>query len=154
VTTLGPTPARVIPETGLAAVAGPFWEGCQRGELLFQRCATCAAAVFEPAVVCGCCGSKQLRWERSRGEGSLYSWSVVHRPQTADFVAPYGVVIVDLDEGFSMLSNVIDCDADELRMGLRLDVVFVNVAGRCMPYFRRMASAPSTEGSDTGGSDV
>jgi hypothetical protein len=154
VTTLGPTPAREIPQTTNSVLADPFWEGCQRGELLFQRCSNCAAAVFEPAAVCGSCGARELQWERSRGQGSLYSWSVVHRPQTADFIAPYAVIIVDLDEGYSMLSNMIDCDTGDLRIGLRLEVVFVDVAGRCMPYFRPIKQAASNQESDTGGNDV
>jgi uncharacterized OB-fold protein len=121
--------------------SAPFWEGCARGELLFQRCAKCGTPNFVPAAACRNCLSPELSWEASAGKGSLYSWTIIWRPQTPAFEVPYAVGIVDIDEGYQMLSAIIDCDADDLRLGLRLEVDFRKMSDEItLPYFRPAAS--------------
>jgi uncharacterized OB-fold protein len=124
-----------LPQPGL--VSQPFWDGCARGELLFQRCRACGKAIFNPAPICRFCRSDDLAWERSGGRGTVYSWTVVWRPQTPAFTVPYAPVIVDLDEGFQMVSNLIGCDSDSVRSGLRVAVEFHRVGdGVQLPYFK------------------
>jgi uncharacterized OB-fold protein len=114
----------------------PFWDGCRDGRLLYQRCLTCGHVVFEPAPLCRWCTSRVLQWEQSRGQGQVYSWTIAYRPQTAAFTIPYAPVIVDLDEGFQMLSNLIDCDTNDLAVGMRVRVDFRQVGPLTLPYFR------------------
>lgn len=122
----------------------PFWDACARGQLIFQRCQDCHSPVFNPALLCRFCGSRSLEWERSAGRGELYSWSVVWRPQTQAFRVPYAPAIVDLDEGYQMVSSVIGCGPDDLRLGMRLSVCFHPIGGGVsIPYFR-----PSGDGGD------
>ena len=126
-----------IPLPNPTPVSQPFWDGCARGELLYQRCGSCQRAVFNPAPACRWCSSRELSWQRSAGLGSLYSWSVVWRPQSPAFQVPYAAALVDLDEGYQLLSNVIGCTPDDLRAGLRLRVEFHPVGGGfSLPYFR------------------
>lgn len=125
-----------VPLPPVTAVSAPFWDACADHRLLFQRCGACGAAVFNPASVCRACRSADLRWERSAGRGHLYSWTVAWRPQTPAFTVPYAPVIVDLDEGYQMLSNVVGCDVADLRVGLPVEVCFHPVPGRTLPYFR------------------
>jgi uncharacterized OB-fold protein len=126
-----------IPLPDPTSVSEPFWEACREGKLLFQRCQNCGKAVFDPAVACRFCLSTELTWEESEGEGSIYSWSVVWRPQTPAFTVPYAVIIVDMDEGYQMLSSLIDCDTDILAKGLRVQVDFREMSDTItLPYFR------------------
>jgi uncharacterized OB-fold protein len=56
--------------------------------------------------------------------GTVYSWSIVWRPQTPSFEAPYAVAIVDLDEGYQMIANIIGCDHESVHSGMRVSVAF------------------------------
>ncbi len=114
----------------------PFWRGCQSGELRYQRCAACGQSNFPPTEHCRQCLSAELRWEQSGGVGEIYSWTVVHRPVTADFQPPYAPAIVTLDEGYQMLTNVVGVAPDELAIGMRVRVEFHAVdGGVTLPYF-------------------
>jgi uncharacterized OB-fold protein len=118
-------------------VSQPFWDGCARGELLFQRCGDCGQATHTPAHLCAHCASQRLTWERSAGTGTIYSWTVVWRPQSPAFAVPYAPVIVDVDEGWQILSNVIGCEHDAVAVGLRVAVEFhATESGFSLPYFR------------------
>jgi uncharacterized OB-fold protein len=131
--------ANDVPTPVPTLVSRPFWEGCQRGELLFQRCATCGWAIHTPAVLCGNCWGRQLSWEASNGTGEIYSWTVVWRPQTPAFSVPYAPVIVTLDEGWQMLSCMVGCAIEEVSIGLRAEVEFFPTAsGFRLPYFHPM----------------
>jgi uncharacterized OB-fold protein len=117
-------------------LSAPFWDGCTQRRLLFQRCADCAAAVFNPAPICSRCHSRALAWEQSCGLGSIYSWTVAHRPLSPKFTDVYAPVIVDLDEGYQMVSNVIGCDVADLAVGMPVQVEFHTVGDVALPYFR------------------
>jgi uncharacterized OB-fold protein len=126
-----------IPRPFPSVVSRPYWEGCARGELLFQRCGNCGGITHTPAVMCAHCCSRQLSWEQSAGSGTVYSWTTVWRPQTPAFTVPYTAVIVDIDEGWQMLSNLIGCEHDATYVGMRVQVEF-HALGEdiTLPYFR------------------
>lgn len=88
----------------------------ESGELGFQRCAGCGAAVFYPRVLCPVCGSADLAWETSSGRGTVYATTAVYR-RDAD---PYNVVLVDLEEGFRMMSRIEGVPAEEVEVGTRV----------------------------------
>ncbi len=114
----------------------PFWQGCRAGELRYQRCDACGLANFPPTEHCRQCLSAELRWGRSGGLGEIYSWTVVHRPVTAEFDPPYAPAIVTLDEGYQMLTNVVGVAPADLAIGLRVQVQFHTVgADVTLPYF-------------------
>ena len=88
----------------------------ESGELGFQRCAGCGAAVFYPRVLCPVCGSADLAWETSSGHGVVYATTAVYR-RDAD---PYNVVLVDLEEDFRMMSRIEGIPAEEVEVGTRV----------------------------------
>ena len=95
-----------VPEP--TAVSAPFWDATRRRELTMQRCGSCNRLVWYPRFVCPHCGGSTLRWEQLSGDGVVYAVSVHHRaalPALADKV-PYSVVLVDLDGGVRLMSNV------------------------------------------------
>jgi uncharacterized OB-fold protein len=124
-----------VPHAG-SQLSLPFWQGCQSGELRYQRCAACGQANFPPTEHCRQCLSAELRWVQSGGLGEIYSWTVVHRPVTAEFQPPYAPAIVTLDEGYQMLTNVVGVAPDDLAIGMRVQVQFHSVGGDVtLPYF-------------------
>jgi uncharacterized OB-fold protein len=133
---LEPQPA-TIPPPYPSPISQPYWDAAKRGELLFQRCRSCGRAEFDPAFACRACGARELTWERSAGTGTVYSWTTVWRPQQPSFVVPYAPAIIDVDEGYQMLSSIIGCPVDDLAVGTRVAVEFHPVGdGYRLPYFR------------------
>jgi uncharacterized OB-fold protein len=88
----------------------------ENGKLGYQRCAGCSAAVFYPRVLCPVCGSGALEWRESAGRGTIYATTAIHS-RNRD---PRNVVLVDLDEGFRMMSRVEGVPAEEVEVGTRV----------------------------------
>jgi uncharacterized protein len=122
-----------VPQAGTR----PFWDGCGRHQLMFLGCCSCGQALHAPALVCTNCRSRQLKWSQSNGLGTVYSWTMVWRPQTPAFVVPYSPILVELDEGWSLLSNLVGCDHLDVEIGMRVEVEFHEISsGALLPYFR------------------
>jgi uncharacterized protein len=103
------------PEPTPAAV---FAEHCRRGELAYQI-APDGGAVFPPRLAQPGTGAP-LRWAVSAGRGTIYATTVVRRRGEP----PASVVLVDVDEGFRMMSRVDGPAPEEVRIGLRVRVAF------------------------------
>ncbi|MYB42857.1 MAG: hypothetical protein F4X76_11890 [Chloroflexi bacterium] len=118
-------------------VSEPHWEGCKRGELMVQRCVECEGYVFIPQPACTFCLSEELEWVRSSGKGTVYSWTTVYRPQQPSFETPYISAIIEVEEGWYMMTNLIDMSVDDVRIGLPVEVVFHAINDEItLPYFR------------------
>jgi uncharacterized OB-fold protein len=115
----------------------PFWDACREERLLVQRCQDCGTYVFIPQPCCGSCLSENLEWVESSGRGTLYSFTTVHRPQQPSFEVPYTVVIVELEEGYHMLSNLVGVEPEDVAIGTPLEVVFEKRSDEItLPLFR------------------
>jgi uncharacterized OB-fold protein len=103
-----------------------FWDGCHRGELRLQRCLKCGAWRHHPRPLCPACRSFEYEWALASGRGVVHTFTIVHRPTLPAFEAqlPYNVIVVRLEEGPFMVSNLVDCSPDDLRIGQPVEVVF------------------------------
>ncbi|HEY0343952.1 MAG TPA: OB-fold domain-containing protein [Solirubrobacteraceae bacterium] len=79
----------------------------------FQRCEDCRSAVHPRRVLCPVCGSRRLADECSAGHGVVYSTTTVHARE-----GRYNVALVDLDEGFRVMSEVVGIAPDDVRIGM------------------------------------
>ncbi len=104
----------------------PFWDAARDHRLLIRRCRRCGEAHFYPRRFCPDCWSDEVGWEQASGRATLYTWSVVHSNDLPPFAerVPYVAAVVDLAEGPRMMTNVVDCDFDDLTVGMHLDVTF------------------------------
>ena len=103
-----------------------YWDAAAGGRLLIRRCGACGRAHHYPREFCPYCWSEDVVWERASGRAVLYTWSVVHRndlPPFPDWI-PYVAAVVDLDEGPRMMTNVVQCEFDDLAIGMALEAVF------------------------------
>ena len=129
-----------IPLPRPSDLSAPHWEGAQAGELRVQRCTACNTCVFIPQPACTKCFSSELEWVTSSGRGTVYSFTVVHRPQRPEFQVPYAVAIVELEEGWYMLSNLVGCAVEDVKIGVPVDVVFEKMSEEItLPLFRPRA---------------
>jgi len=115
----------------------PFWEATKQHELRYQTCDDCDGIVFYPRRHCPHCMSMKLSWKTSRGEGTVYTYTIIRQIGHPAFreLAPYVVAWIDLDEGFRMLSNVVGVDADNVHIGQRVRVTWEDQDGVSLPLF-------------------
>ena len=102
----------------------PFWDATKRRELTYQTCNRSDAVIFYPRRHCPECGSTDTTWRVSRGEGTVYTYSVImqsRHPAFAD-LGPYAVAYVDLDEGFRIMSNIVGVEdpVRDVKCGMRV----------------------------------
>ncbi|MEX2031912.1 MAG: Zn-ribbon domain-containing OB-fold protein [Dehalococcoidia bacterium] len=118
----------------------PFWDALRRGELLLQACASCGRYQHPPRPMCGDCGSMERDWKAVSGRGSVYSYVVTHQavhPAYQGFT-PYATVLVALDEGPRMTTNLVGVAPEEIEIGMRVEVVFEAISDEVtLPLFRR-----------------
>jgi hypothetical protein len=131
-----PVEGRILPLPDSAT--RPFWEAAARGELIVQWCEACGQAQFHPGPMCRSCGAEP-EWKQSTGRGSVYTFTVVHQSRTPPFdqLVPYVVAMITLEEGPRMMTNIIDCPADEVYVGMPVEVAFAGeVDGIALPFWR------------------
>jgi uncharacterized protein len=87
-----------------------------RGELAYQWSPMAQKPVFYPRVICPFTGSDQLEWRVSAGFGMVYATTVTHPREGA----PYNVALIDIDEGFRLMSRVEDVVPEAVEIGMRV----------------------------------
>jgi uncharacterized OB-fold protein len=107
----------------------PFWEAAKRHELVMPRCKTCDQLFFYPRSECPRCLSNDIEWMKVSGRGHLHTYTVVYQPANAAFRddTPYIYAVVQLNEGPRMVSNVVQCEIEAVRVDMPLEAVFDDV---------------------------
>ncbi len=126
--------------TGLSKV---FWDGCKENKLLYQKCRDCGRVNFFPKMVCANCMSRNLEWKESKGKGKIYTFTVTYDAAPPEFMSsvPFALAVINLDEGFSILSNIVDCDYEKLTCDMPVEVVFDPVTTEVtLPKFKPVNS--------------
>lgn len=125
---------RPLPEP--SELTREFWAAAARHELVVPECAVCHRRFFTPQVACPYCGSEEWSYQPSAGNGTIYSATVVYRPPLPAFEAPYCLAVIDLDDGWSMLSRVVGCEPTDVAIGMRVAVAWDDAApGVALPVF-------------------
>jgi uncharacterized OB-fold protein len=141
--TLSDQAERVLPAPApfVHAEVQPFWDATAAGRLVLPRCTACAGYIWYPRPYCPACGSLGVEWVEVSGRGTVYSYTVNRRGQ-ADMPAyreagTYVLAYVELEEGPRVMTNIVDCDPDTVRIGQRVEVVFHDTGqGTALPRFR------------------
>ncbi|WP_444813326.1 Zn-ribbon domain-containing OB-fold protein [Variovorax saccharolyticus] len=95
-----------------------YWEAASDGQLLMRRCTQCGKPHFYPRTLCPFCLGATA-WERVSGEGTIYTFSVMRHSEQ-----PYVIAYVKLAEGPTMMTNIVDCDMDQVHIGQKVRLVF------------------------------
>ncbi len=123
-----------------------YWEGCQRHELRIQRCAACGPHQFFPRIYCSKCFSDRVEWVTASGRAKVLSFTVVRRPVSPAFAGevPYVVALVTLDEGPTMMTNIVGCAPEQVQIGMPVEVTFEDWTEEIsIPKFRPISAARS-----------
>ncbi|MFD3655985.1 bifunctional MaoC family dehydratase N-terminal/OB-fold nucleic acid binding domain-containing protein [Streptomyces sp. NPDC058620] len=119
-----------------------FWEGVAGHKLLIQRCTECATLRFPWLPGCGACGGPEWDTVEASGEGTVFSYVVMHHPpfpafSLPDEPGPYAVGLVELAEGVRMVSNVVGVPSDKIRPGMPVRLEFLRTDPELeLPVFR------------------
>jgi hypothetical protein len=121
-----------------------FWEAGRRHELYVQRCRSCAALRYYPRALCPACLSADTEWMLSSGKGSVYTYTVTYQNQAAGFrdELPYVLAYVELEEGVRLLTNIVGCSPESVRIGMPVQVRFDDVSTEVsLPKFEPIPEA-------------
>jgi uncharacterized OB-fold protein len=123
---------RKIPAPTANLETQAFWDAAADGKLLVKFCRGCGEGHHYPRALCPHCFSDQTEWRQASGKGVIYSYSVMRRAPV-----PYAIAYVTLAEGPTMMTNIVDCDLDAIRIGQPVVVVFKTTdGGPPVPMFK------------------
>ena len=121
-----PVPALPVPAPVVPAETEEFGAATAGRRLLLRRCDECTTAIWYPRAHCPACGGQRTSWVEASGNGTVYSFTVVHRSMVEGYrdALPYVIAYVELSEGPRVLTNVVDCDPGSVEVGMPVTVVF------------------------------
>lgn len=115
-----------------------YWDACQQEKIIIQQCKECEHVQFYPRLMCTKCSSREVGWIESSGLARVITYTIVHRPILPAYQqeAPYILAVVQLEEGPTMMTNIVNCIHDSIKCGLEVKVIFQNWAnGFLVPVF-------------------
>ncbi|MCU1484769.1 MAG: hypothetical protein JWN67_1515 [Actinomycetia bacterium] len=112
-------PAPVLTEDNHA-----FWDAAAQGRLVAQRCGACGRLHHPPRPACPECHAVEQEVVDLAGTGTIYSYAVLHHPRSPQFTYPLVAVLVDLDEGPRIVSNLVGVEPADVRIGMAVRVSF------------------------------
>lgn len=114
-----------------------FWEACERGELVAQKCPSCEVLWHPPRPMCPTCHTTDKEVQKLSGKGTVMSWVRQERPAAFFFPESPIAVLVELEEGIRLVSNVVGVEAEDMTFGLKVQVDFEKTqGGKSVPVFR------------------
>jgi uncharacterized OB-fold protein/acyl dehydratase len=104
-----------------------FWfEGARQHRLLIQHCKACGVLRHPPRPMCSECRSYEWDVVDASGRGTVYSFVVNHYPQVPAFDYPLAVGLIELEEGTRLVANVIGVAPGDIRVGMPVEVEWVD----------------------------
>lgn len=136
-------PEPLLPDPNPSSETVPFWQAAAEGVLFVRRCKSCGKAHWYPRTVCPFCVSSETEWIRGSGRGVVYSFSFMRRA-----TPPFLMAFVTLEEGPTMMTNLVECDPETVRINDAVEVVFrKSRQGFAVPCFRPIRAPTSPKAS-------
>jgi uncharacterized OB-fold protein len=119
-----------------------YWRSGADGELRFVTCAACGYRTHPAGSVCARCMSRDVAPQAVSGLGTVVACTVNVQQWNAE-QEPYSIAIVALDEqdDLRVTTNVVDCAPEDVRIGDRVQVAFLERHGYHYPLFRKIEDA-------------
>lgn len=132
---------RAVPAANTYTQTQPFWDGAKEGRLMLQRCNATGKLQWPPRPLSIYTGRRDVSWVTVSGKATLYSWTVTRAawPGHEDRI-PYICAYAKLSEGIRLLCNLIDCEPEELKIGMPLHLTWDDLdEGAPYPAFKLVA---------------
>lgn len=129
------TVPRVLP--ALDETNRAFWTGGLAGDLNITRCGSCSTWNHPPTPVCRHCLSTEVHPTPVSGDAVVQTYTVNRHQWGPEESTAYVVAIVELaeQEGLRLTTNVVDCDPEEVRIGMPVRSRFEVVEDVAIPVF-------------------
>ena len=103
-----------------------FWDATAEGRIELPKCDNCGFIPWYPRLMCPDCQSTDMTWTVMSGTGTVYTHSVTRAGGSRSWreQLPFVLAYVQLDEGPTMLTNIVDCDPDTVEVGMAVTAVF------------------------------
>ena len=125
-------PERTYVDPSINMETEAYWEGTAQGKLLLKRCCSCGETHFYPRAICPHCLSSDTEWFEASGKGKIYSYSIMRRAKI-----PYVMAYVTLDEGITMMTNIVESDFGDVAVDKAVEVTFRKTeSDHSLPVFR------------------
>jgi uncharacterized OB-fold protein len=130
---------RALPR--LDAVNRPFWTGGAGGDLKLMRCADCAVFVHPPRPICPKCLSENVAPQTVAGTGVIDTFTVNHQKWHPALEVPFVIARVAIDgaPGVYLTTNIVGCPVEEVEIGDRVSVKFLQQGEIYLPLFEKMS---------------
>ena len=127
-----PYQERKMRDTAMNPGDQEYFDAAAQGKLMLKKCGDCGEHHHYPRALCPFCFSDKVQWVQAKGTGEIYSYSVSRRAGPVVYCIAY----VTLDEGVTMMTNIVDCDLDTVKVGQKVKVTFRKTEGGVsMPVF-------------------
>ena len=114
-----------------------WWNLVNEGKFPIQKCNGCGQLYHPPRPMCQKCRSMDLGWVEASGNGSVYSFTIIHHPQFPGYDFPIVAALVQLEEGTRIVSNVVDCNPEDVEVGMPVrGFIHTDDDGFMLPLFR------------------
>lgn len=114
----------------------PFWDATKEKKYLLQWCTVCKKPIFYPRESCPTCMGQDFEWKQATGKGTVYAAVVEYRSNE-----PYTVALIDLEEGVRVMTNVVGCPPEDVKVGQAVEVYWSPMSdGRHLPLFAPRAT--------------
>ena len=125
-----PAGPRKIPAPRVLPESLAYWQAADEGKLLVKKCNACGEVHHYPRDICPHCLSSDTVWQQAAGTGTVYSFSTMGQGEAA-----YTLAYVTLEEGVTLMTNLVDCDPAKVAIGDKVRVVFKPTDGHAVPMF-------------------
>jgi len=108
----------------------PFFRGAKERKLMLLRCTGCGRHRLPGRERCADCWSTNAEWVQASGRGKLYTFGIMHQQYHPAFAGaiPYNFALVELEEGPRLVTSIVDCPNEELRVDMPVQAVFDDVS--------------------------
>lgn len=120
-----------------------FWEGCKEHKLEIQRCKKCGKLRWPAAFLCPDCLSSETEMQEMSGDGTLYSYVIFQKafhPSVQDKL-PYTVGVIELEGGVQIISNIVDCEPEQLACNKKVKMKWMDCEEYTKPVFELVEEA-------------
>ncbi|MCP5055921.1 MAG: hypothetical protein GY937_04255 [bacterium] len=118
----------------------PWWNEVEAGKIPIQTCNQCGKLFHPPRPMCGECGAMDMGYIAASGKGTVHTYTVMHHPQFPGYDFPILAVLIDLEEGTRIVSNLLGCKPEDVHIGMAVQgAVEEGDDGLKLPVFRPAA---------------
>ncbi len=132
-----PTPAPTVTQANAA-----FWAATAEGRFQLQRCNECDTVLWFPRRHCPSCWTENVSTFDASGKGVVYSFTVIRKGAMAyKESGPFVIAYVELAEGPRVMTNIVNCDVETVKVGMPVEVVWHDTGqGSALYRFRPVAN--------------